>query len=571
MTRSLPAALAVLALTAACAAVPAPGGPANLVKNPFFTEAGPTHYTLTGSATWGDTGRPTEFSPKGVALRSHKRDGSVSQTVTGLAKGHRWFRFSVRGLPEPNFAVTHDDLFLKVEFSAGGKPLDGVSRKLYPLVEQARRDLGANGNGKRNGAAVWTTYALDFRLPFPEIDALTLTAGFRNGAAPTDRESAFFVTEFRLVPIPDPDDRPRVRKDAPSVAPADLVPLGGRWYYRPAAGEKPPAVFTAEHADRLFYRDDRFTNPFAENMSAWLRKGYKDVRGQLVAEDKYIPDSVTVRFDAATMAVRAHNLPNHPTAQFPGTRRGEGNPHYIQEFDSTYYLPLEPRRNPNARAMTAHNANRALPMGPIGIAVNGVVFYNPFDAGMEDAHDIMDRCCGHPSPDNRYHYHKYPVCVKTPFADEGDGHSPLIGWAFDGFPIYGPYETKGVMAKDCTENPLNEFNIHYDDIRGWHYHVTPGKFPYVIGGYWGEPDPRNIRRAPGGGAGAGGPGRPPGPPAGGGGVRVLPPFARDRLTLAPQQEKELADLEKEARAKLDAILTPEQRKKLDEARPPRKE
>ena len=138
----------------------------------------------------------------------------------------------------------------------------------------------------------------------------------------------------------------------------------------------------------------------------------------------------------------------------------------------------------------------ALPMGAIGIAINGVVFYNPFDAGMEDATDLMDRCCGHPSPDNRYHYHKYPVCVKSPFVDDGDEHSPLIGWAFDGFPIYGPYEAKGVMAKDAEDNPLNEFNVHHDEVRGWHYHVTPGKFPYVIGGYWGEVDPRNLRRGP---------------------------------------------------------------------------
>ena len=75
----------------------------------------------------------------------------------------------------------------------------------------------------------------------------------------------------------------------------------------------------------------------------------------------------------------------------------------------------------------------------------------------------MDRCCGHPSPDNRYHYHKYPVCVKSPFVDEGEEHSPLIGFAFDGFPIYGPYESKGLMAKDDKANPLNEFNMHYDE------------------------------------------------------------------------------------------------------------
>jgi hypothetical protein len=570
MNRPVTLAVAYLAAVAGAVAVPVPDA-ANLVCNPHFAEAGPVHYTLAGAATWGDTGRPTEFSPKGIAFHSHQREGSVSQTVTGIeAAKHRWFRFSVRGLPENNFAVTNDDLYLKVEFFHGDRSLDGVSRKLYPLVEQARRDIAANGSGKRNGAAVWTTYAIDFRLPFAEIDRLVLTAGFRNGAATTDRESAFYVTEFSLVPIPDPTGLPRVTKATPAVSPAEMVPVAGRWYYRPAAGEKRPAVFTAEHADRLFYRDERYSNPFAENMSAWLRKGYKDLRGQVAAEDKFVPDSVTVRFDGTVMVVRAHNLPNHPTAKFPGTRRGEGNPHYIQEFDSTYYFPLEPRRNPNAKAMTAHNANRALPMGPVGIAVNGVVFYNPFDAGMEDAHDLMDRCCGHPSPDNRYHYHKYPVCVKTPFADEGDAHSPLVGWAFDGFPIYGPYESKGVMAKDCTENPLNEFNVHYDDVRGWHYHVTPGKFPYIIGGYWGEPDLRNFRRGPGGRDRAGGPGRSPGPPAGGG-AHFLPPFARDRIGLTPAQEKELAELEKEARAKLDAILTPEQRKRLEEARPPRKE
>jgi hypothetical protein len=136
----------------------------------------------------------------------------------------------------------------------------------------------------------------------------------------------------------------------------------------------------------------------------------------------------------------------------------------------------------------------ALPMGATGVAINGVAFYNPFDAGMQDATGIMDRCCGHPSPDNRYHYHKYPICVNTPFVDKGEAHSPLIGFAFDGLPIYGPYEMAGVMAKDSTDHPLNAFNAHYDDLRGWHYHVTPGKFPYVIGGYFAQPDLADFER-----------------------------------------------------------------------------
>ena len=75
--------------------------------------------------------------------------------------------------------------------------------------------------------------------------------------------------------------------------------------------------------------------------------------------------------------------------------------------------------------MDETNSNRALPMGSIGVATNGVMFFNPFDAGGMEAVNIMDRCCGHPSPGNEYHYHKYPVCIKSPFSDDGQGHSPL--------------------------------------------------------------------------------------------------------------------------------------------------
>jgi hypothetical protein len=41
-------------------------------------------------------------------------------------------------------------------------------------------------------------------------------------------------------------------------------------------------------------------------------------------------------------------------------------------------------------------------------------------------------------------------------------------------------------------------NGHTDPARGYHYHVTPGRFPYIIGGYAGTPDPTNsplLRRA----------------------------------------------------------------------------
>lgn len=524
---------------------------ANLVKNPGFEQQGQTparaaHFALEGDAVRRFAGTAFEFSTMGVALDSArdldgdgKHEGSVAQDVPLAPRpAGSWFRFSVRGLPEDGFAVTNDDLHLKVDFfgDKGAQPLDGVTRKVYPLVAQERQDLGPNGVRHRGGAATWKTYALEFRLPFPNIDQVRVSVGFRGGVG-KGKGASFLVDEFALVPIPTPADAPAataVRAAGPvAVDPAKLVALGGRWFYLPAEGETVPKggrglVVTAENGGRLLFHDGdgRYLNPFAENMSAWLRKGYLDLAGNLVGEDQFRPDNVTLRFDGNSLVVHARNLPNHPTAKFPSPPgSGDRNPSYIQEHDYTYYLPLNPERDPSARAMDQRNSNRALPMGAIGIATNGVVFYNPFDAGMTDATDLMDRCCGHPSPDNRYHYHKYPVCVKSPFADEGKAHSPLIGWAFDGFAIYGPYESDGVMAKDSKQNPLNAFNVHQDPQRGWHYHVTPGKFPYVIGGYWGTVDPRNRERGPRPPRGGGGPGRPPGP-GGFGGFPPPPPPGR---------------------------------------------
>ena len=136
----------------------------------------------------------------------------------------------------------------------------------------------------------------------------------------------------------------------------------------------------------------------------------------------------------------------------------------------------------------------------------------------------MDYCCGHPSPDNTYHYHKYPICINSPWADEGNSHSPLLGWAFDGFPIYGPYVKAGVLAKDAAgDEGLNDFNLHTDAERGPHYQVTPGKFPYIIGGYWGTRQGLARRRS---GAEGGHGGRRGGPdgggPGGGGGGFGMP-------------------------------------------------
>jgi hypothetical protein len=489
-----------------CATILLAGSP-NIAHNSDFTSIVgdlPRDYLLSGAARFEYAGYRDEFASKGVILDSAQSSGSVSQTLDIDRTQGKWITFRIRGKAEGGFAVGQDQLYLQMEFLGdhGKTYQDKVRRLIYREITRDRQDMAVNGDDHKSGAAVWRTYGLEELLPFAQTDAVRFTVGFENGQGTGKPYTRFMIDEFDVYQDTgshegkvDPADR--IKIPAPNATSTDgMISLGGRWYYKPANGEtvKLPLKVTEANSDRLFYKDDRLENPFEGNMTAWLRRGMKDEQGRVATVDRFIPDNVVLEFDGSdTFTIHAKNIPNHPTARFPDTYGTQGyNPNYIQEHDYAWRIPITPHLQSDPRPVDAQNTGMALPMGAIGVAINGVVFYNPFDAGMQDATGIMDRCCGHPSPDNRYHYHKYPICVNTPFLDKGDAHSPLIGFAFDGLPIYGPYESHGVMAKDSTDHPLNAFNAHYDAVRGWHYHVTPGKFPYVIGGFFATPQEDDL-------------------------------------------------------------------------------
>lgn len=60
-------------------------------------------------------------------------------------------------------------------------------------------------------------------------------------------------------------------------------------------------------------------------------------------------------------------IPDHAYGPFPG----RGNPNRVQQQDYQFRIPMAPR-----------DADRAapLPMGPIAVALNGIPFYNPYNA-----------------------------------------------------------------------------------------------------------------------------------------------------------------------------------------------
>ena len=464
---------------------------------------------LTGDAIFGTLGDPRiESNGMGIQLlaavdhnKDQQRAGEVTLPSNGVTPNQRWYRFHVSGMAQENFAVAKDDLYLKVEFfnNNGADSLDMIKERIYSKVITERKDLKDQATNSSLGHGTWRTYAMDFRTPFAEVDRIDLSVGFSEGTA-SGKRTDFWVKSMTLEAIDAPESyKPNQHAGLalPQPAPESLVHLGGHWYYNPKGKDQSlPKQFDHTNADQLLYKSDVFEAPFAGNMTSWLRTGYLDLDDNKVEQDQYRPDAVVVTVTKDHLVIHSRNLPNHPTATFPDRwRMLDGNPAYIKEQANVWQLPLVPTVNDNHIAMTPKNENGALPMGPIGVATNGVVFFNPFDHIFEtDAVWRLDRCCGHPSPRYQYHYHKYPVCVKTPWNDEGQRHSSVIGFAFDGFPVYGPYEAKGLLARDDKSNPLSDFNLHEDADRGPHYHVTPGKFPHIIGGYWGVAPARTRGR-----------------------------------------------------------------------------
>ncbi|MGJ8533745.1 MAG: YHYH protein [Alphaproteobacteria bacterium] len=139
----------------------------------------------------------------------------------------------------------------------------------------------------------------------------------------------------------------------------------------------------------------------------------------------------------------------------------------------------------------------------LGVAVNGVPIFDYTGGGeMSEAdlyhhqtqHDTLltqqlDICGGHAGRGDDYHYHVKPTCMIEQMANAGD--DAIIGWAFDGFPIYGDKNPDGTII---AEGVLDVCNGQPDEIFGYRYH-TSSEAPYIVQCLMGEvADIRDLPR-----------------------------------------------------------------------------
>ncbi|WP_299009840.1 YHYH protein [uncultured Shewanella sp.] len=117
----------------------------------------------------------------------------------------------------------------------------------------------------------------------------------------------------------------------------------------------------------------------------------------------------------------------------------------IQEKQA--YFPNDP---------TETDTTCATGLGMVGLMVNGTSIYNWGDGQTEgdgiwynlapiaEQYDV-DICGGH-AANGDYHHHAYTSCLADLVGDDGSGHSPIYGYAADGYPVYGPYESADTLA-----------------------------------------------------------------------------------------------------------------------------
>ena len=114
------------------------------------------------------------------------------------------------------------------------------------------------------------------------------------------------------------------------------------------------------------------------------------------------------------------------------------------------YFPVEPS------AIEDDEESCETGLGKIGLMVNGTSIYNWGD-GMSSGDNLwytlapvaeqydVDICGGHAAQGD-YHHHFYTSCLANLVEDDNSEHSPIYGYAADGYPLYGPYESENTLA-----------------------------------------------------------------------------------------------------------------------------
>ena len=180
------------------------------------------------------------------------------------------------------------------------------------------------------------------------------------------------------------------------------------------------------------------TRRAARRHTAIQRKNLRVVKANV---KPFVKRNIAINISGRLRIIRANGVPRHYVGVFPNA----GNPNIISAQSYVFRVPSKPLLTGRIIILSGTQS--------FGVGVNGV----PFDPGADEWYLGnrggawqyeplsgavalgVDENHAHVQPTGAYHYHGVPEGLFTELNLSKKQHSPLIGWAADGFPIYGLY------------------------------------------------------------------------------------------------------------------------------------
>ena len=219
-----------------------------------------------------------------------------------------------------------------------------------------------------------------------------------------------------------------------------------------------------------------------------------------VTTDAIVANVQSVKYSTNFAYITTHGIPTYATAPFL-----DGNPSLASDQNAIYKIKLNPTQNTGTLTTTTG--------GNIGIFTNGVSLFDYRDGvsysvasgankggplggsgdGVWNRDAVVaersgfDCAKGHPAMGN-YHHHQNPSAFKLDLnvvsticnAYDSDGlyvitpsvHAPLIGFAYDGFPIYGAYAYLNVNGTGGIVRMKSSYSLRNIMTRTQYYNVS---------------------------------------------------------------------------------------------------
>ena len=171
-------------------------------------------------------------------------------------------------------------------------------------------------------------------------------------------------------------------------------------------------------------------------------------------QGRSLSGAVVVTVNDDFCVIQSNGIPNHDVGG--GSRRNFGSP--VTAIGHTFNVARNPQPAADITPLT-HTSYEAILLNGVVVDIQSAGCFRPTSPQADRNGNVLTGCSqndpwlmdpmsplapfaeddhhAHTQPDGRYHYHGNPVAL---FDDNpGPNGSPLIGFAADGFPVYGSF------------------------------------------------------------------------------------------------------------------------------------